>query len=489
MNTIRSVFTITTIFLVLLLVPGVQASMVGGTIVFPSDHIWNVPVDQLPVDPRSSDYVSRIGITKSLHPDFGSGLYDGAPMGIPYNIVDSTVPKQTVTFDYADESDQVPYPIPASPLIEGGGGSEGDRHLLIVRQDEKKLYELYAAEKQPDGTWHAGSGAVFDLTGYQLRPAGWTSTDAAGLAVLPGLVRYDEVASGQINHAIRFTVPSTRKAYVWPARHYASSITDLTYPPMGQRFRLKASFNTSGYPYQARIVLEALKKYGMIVSDNGGAWFITGSPDDGWDNDALHTLQQVKGSDFEAVDSSSLMIDKDSGKARTSLADTLPPRSITNLKNTSCLSSAITWTWTDPTDADYTSVMVYINGLFRTNVLKGTNSYTAQGLLPGISYTVSTHSVDNAGNVNLTWVNHTAKTAAPQPGVITLPGQAGPPTDPDHDGFYEDLSGNGEASFGDVVLFFKNIDWIITNEPASAFDFNGNGSTGFVDIVMLFKEM
>jgi len=307
------------ILLALLLIPGMHATDIGGVTVFPPDHIWNVPVDQLPMYPHSAAWVRTIGTTASLHPDFGAGLWEGRPMGIPYNIVDSTVPKQAVTFDYADESDPGPYPIPAHPLIEGGAGSDGDRHLLIIQRDEKKLYELYAAEQRPDGSWHASSGAVFDLTGYSLRPAGWTSADAAGLAILPGLVRYDEVASGEITHAIRFTVPRTQKAYVWPARHYASSITDTAYPPMGQRFRLKSSFDTSGYPSQARVVLEALKKYGMIVSDNGGSWFITGQPDDRWDNDALNTLKQVKGSDFEAVDSSSLMITPDSGQARISL--------------------------------------------------------------------------------------------------------------------------------------------------------------------------
>jgi hypothetical protein len=314
--TIRTMILCGWMLLILLFaVPFVQATTIGGFEIFPQDHVWNVPVDTLPVDLRSADYVSTIGTSRYLHPDFGSGLYEGRPMGIPYNIVSGSVPKQYVTFDYDDESDPGPYPIPAKPLIEGGGGSEGDRHLLMVRQDEMKLYELYAAEKQPDGSWHAGGGAIFDLSGYALRPDGWTSADAAGLAILPGLVRYDEVAAGRITHAIRFTAPDTQRAYIWPARHFASSITDTRYPPMGQRFRLKASFDTSGYPYQARIILEGLKEYGMILSDNGGAWYITGAPDDRWDNDALHTLQQVKGSDFEAVNESLLMIDPDSGRA------------------------------------------------------------------------------------------------------------------------------------------------------------------------------
>jgi hypothetical protein len=243
--------------LLVLFVPAMQGTAIDGVQVFPADHVWNVVADQLPVDVRSADYVNRIGTQKHLHPDFGSGLWEGAPIGIPYNVVDDSVEKQAVTFDYDDESDPGPYPIPEDPLIEGGGGSDGDRHLLMLHADERVLYELYAAEKQPDGSWHAGSGAIFDLDGYALRPAGWTSADAAGLAILPGLVRYEEVAAGRIDHAIRFTAPSTQRAFIWPARHYASSITDPSYPPMGQRFRLKAGYDTSGYPPQARIILEA----------------------------------------------------------------------------------------------------------------------------------------------------------------------------------------------------------------------------------------
>ncbi|MFA5347492.1 MAG: VCBS repeat-containing protein [Methanoregula sp.] len=285
---------------------------VSGVPLFPSDHIWNTRVDSLPVDSRSAEYIGTIGSTAYPHADFGSGMYEGNLMGIPYNIVNGSQEKKTVIFDYADESDYGPYPIPDNPLIEGGS----DHHIIIIDSDAKILYELFAAEKQADGSWAAGSGAVFNLSGYTLRPSGWTSADAAGLAILPGLVRYDEVNAGEINHALRFTAPSTRQAYIWPARHFASSVTDPAYPPMGQRFRLKSSFNTSAYPYQAQIVLNALKKYGMILSDNGAPWYITGAPDERWNNDALHTFHQLKGSDFEAVDSSSLMINQDSGQAR-----------------------------------------------------------------------------------------------------------------------------------------------------------------------------
>jgi len=304
------------ILLILILVfPQAQATAISGVQIFPQDHVWNVPVDDLPVDARSADYISTIGTTSHLHPDFGSGTWQGSPIGIPYNVVNNAVPRKTVIFGYDDESDPGPYPIPANPLVEGGTACTGDCHILMLQTDEKKLYELYAAHKLPNGTWSAGSGAIFDLTKYDLRPDGWTSADAAGLAMLPGLVRYEEVAAGEITHAIRFTAEDTKRAYIWPARHFASSITDPRYPPMGQRFRLKASFDTSGYGPQSRVVLEALKKYGIILSDNGGNWFISGVPDERWDNDDLNDLKDLKGSDFEAVDESSLIIDPDSGRA------------------------------------------------------------------------------------------------------------------------------------------------------------------------------
>ncbi|MFQ5858231.1 MAG: hypothetical protein ACE5LU_21725 [Anaerolineae bacterium] len=290
----------------------------AGCPVFPADNIWNVPVDTLPLDPNSDTYVATIGASAYLHPDFGSGDWppgSGSPIGIPYVDVPGTQPKVDVTFDYADESDPGPYPIPPDPSIEGGPDSDGDRHILIVDRDDCILYELYDAWPQLDGSWTAGSGAIFDLNSHALRPAGWTSADAAGLPILAGLVRYDEVASGEIRHAIRVTAPQTRREYIWPARHYASYLTGAQYPPMGQRFRLKADFDISGFSPEVQVVLRALKKYGMMLADNGVSWFISGEPDERWDNDVLvPELRQVKGSDFEAVDESSLMIDPDSGQ-------------------------------------------------------------------------------------------------------------------------------------------------------------------------------
>jgi uncharacterized protein (TIGR03437 family) len=299
-----------------------RAQTVGNCPTFPSDNIWNIAVDGLPLDANSSAYVATIGASSHVHADFGSGLWDGGPIGIPYIVVNNA-PRVPVVFGYADESDPGPYPIPANAPIEGGAGSTGDRHVLVVDQASCTLYELYAAYPQANGSWQAGSGAIFDLRANWLRPAGWTSADAAGLPILAGLVRYDEVLAGEIRHAIRFTVPQTRKAYVWPARHYASSRTGAQYPPMGQRFRLRADFDISGFSATNQVILRALKKYGMILADNGSAWFISGAPDERWNNDDLHQLDRVKGSDFEAVDVSSLMVDPNSAQART--AGAIPP--------------------------------------------------------------------------------------------------------------------------------------------------------------------
>jgi len=288
---------------------------------FPADNIWNTRIDDLPVHPGSSAYIDTIGRDGHLHPDFGSGEWDGGPIGIPYVVVDGSQPGVGVSFDYADESDPGPYPIPPDAPIEGGAGSSGDRHVLVVDDDNCMLYELYDAHPNADGSWHAGSGAVFDLQDHALRPAGWTSADAAGLPILPGLVRYDEVASGEIAHAIRFTAPQTRRAYVWPARHYASSHTGAEYPPMGQRFRLKAAFDISGFSPRIQVILRAMQRYGIILADNGSAWFISGVPDERWGNDELRELRDLHGADFEAVDVSSLMIDPDSGQALMALPD------------------------------------------------------------------------------------------------------------------------------------------------------------------------
>jgi hypothetical protein len=268
--------------------------------VFPKSNPWNQRVDKLPVAANSQQIIGSIGAGTGVHADFGSGLWEGAPIGIPITVVGRKQPKSRVSFDYGDESDRGPYPIPRNVKIEGGRSSTGDRHALIVDRDSCRLYELYALYPKGNG-WRAGSGAIWSLRSNKVRPAGWTSADAAGLPIFPGLARYDEVKRGVIDHALRFTVQRTRRAYVFPARHYASDSNDASLPPMGLRVRLKASFDVSGFPRQARIVLIALKRYGMLVADNGSSWYITGAPDSRWSNDQLHTLGRVKGSDFEVV--------------------------------------------------------------------------------------------------------------------------------------------------------------------------------------------
>ncbi len=287
-----------------------------GCPVFPIDNIWNTPVTDLPLASNSSAFINTIGPSRGLHPDFGAGTWNGGPIGIPFNVVDASAPNVNVSFDYADESDPGPYPIPLDALIEGGSQSTGDRHVLVLDRASCLLYELFSAYPQPDGSWQAGSGAVFDLNSNELRPSGWTSADAAGLPILPGLVRYDEVAAGEIRHALRFTAPQTRSDYVWPARHQASSLTGAGIPPMGQRFRLKADFDMSSFSEPVRVILQAMKTYGLILADNGSAWYLSGVPDPRWDDDMLVSeLARVKGSDFEAVDASGLMVDPDSGLA------------------------------------------------------------------------------------------------------------------------------------------------------------------------------
>jgi putative cell wall-binding protein len=285
---------------------------------FPPDNAWNTEVDQLPVHARSADYASRIGASANVHADFGSGVWppgSTSPIGIPYVEVDSGQPDVTVNWTaYGSESDPGPYPIPADAPIEGGPSATGDRHVIVVDTDDCMLYELFYAFPAGGGTWNASNGAKYDMTSNALRPDGWTSADAAGLPIYPGLVRYEEVLAGEITHAIRFTAPSTQRAYVWPARHFASSITDPTYPPMGQRFRLKASFDISGFSSDTQVILRAMQTYGIILADNGSPWFISGAPDDRWNNSVLHELHQVHGSDYEAVDASSLMVDPDSGQ-------------------------------------------------------------------------------------------------------------------------------------------------------------------------------
>ena len=303
-----------------------QPPQLDGCPELPEDNIWNTPVDGLPTDPNSDSYINTIGETSYVHPDFGT-VWQGAPIGIPWISVPGDQAEVPVTFLYSDESDPGPYPIPPDAPIEGGPASDGDRHVLVLDRDACLLYEMFYAFPEQNGiSWRAGSGAIFDLSSNVLRPMGWTSADAAGLPILPGLVRFEEVMSGEIRHALRFTLPETQKAFVWPARHHASNLIGSQYPPMGQRFRLRSDYDLSGFSTEVQVILAALKKYGMMLADNGSALYISGVPDPRWSDDNLRELRQVTAADFEAVDVTTLMGDPDSGRAHTEIfADGFEP--------------------------------------------------------------------------------------------------------------------------------------------------------------------
>lgn len=280
---------------------GVGASLRGKR-VFPADNPWNQDISAAAVDPNSTKLIASLGLNKTLHPDFGTA-YEGVPNGIPYYVVSGKQKRVPILFEYADESDPGPYPIPRDAPIEGGPNGTGDRHVIVIDRDNWKLYELFDAHPVKGGaSWKAVGGAVFDLNSNDLRPAGWTSADAAGLPVFPGLVRYDEVHELKaITHALRFTAERTRKAYVHPARHFASNDPNPNLPPMGMRVRLKASFDIAKFSPAMQVILRALKKYGMFLADNGSDWYLSGAPDPRWDDDDLRTLRSLKGSDFEVV--------------------------------------------------------------------------------------------------------------------------------------------------------------------------------------------
>lgn len=395
----------------------------AGCPVFSADHAWNTPVDQLPVDANSSAYIATIGAAKTLHPDFGAAQWDGGPIGIPYDVVFGTQPHVNISFDYADESDPGPYPIPPNAQIEGGPNSTGDRHVLVLDRDNCVLYEMFSSYPQPDGSWQAGSGAVYDLESHALRPRGWTSADAAGLPILAGLVRYDEVAAGEIGHALRFTVPQSQKKYVWPARHYASNLTGSQYPPMGKRFRLKSSFDLTTFSPEVQVILRALKRYGMILADNGSAWFLSGVPDPRWNDDVLVSeFRRVKGSDFEAVDESLMIIDPDSGQARQPLG---PPPAASLIAPAGATTSATPiYSWNAvPTASQYALKVTDTTGV------KVQQTYTASQA--GCGGGTSTCSVTPGTDLALgsaTWQVQTSNAAGPGPWSVVLAFIVVPPT-------------------------------------------------------------
>ena len=278
-----------------------QAARIAGCPLLPRTFPTNMRVDRLPVLQGSDAIVASIGLDEGLHADFGSGLYEGRPIGIPYDVVSKRTARERVRFGYADESDKVRYPIPENVHIEGGRDADGDRHALLLDRSACRLYELFDLQGRP-GAWTAGSGATWSLRSNRVRPAGWTSADAAGLPILPLLARHGEAKRGRIDHALRVTVRRSRRAYVYPARHFASSDPDPSLPRMGERLRLKAGVDVSGLPRQARVIAKALKRYGLIVADNGSDWYVSGAPSPGWDNDQLRTLRGLTGRDFEVVD-------------------------------------------------------------------------------------------------------------------------------------------------------------------------------------------
>ncbi len=289
---------------------GGEGPKVGACPIFPRDNVWNTPVDKLAKDQKSDAYIESIGAEKKLHPDFGSDLNSG----IPFSEVPPGTQSIPITFEYRDDSDLGNYPIPANAPIEGGAGSTGDRHVLLIDPRRCLLYELFDAHPAGTGEWKAGSGIKMDLTGNALRASGKTSADAAGLPIFPGLTRYEEVAAGQINHALRFTIPHTQGAFIWPARHRASGITDLKTPPLGVRFRLRADFDISQYSKSNQVILTALKRYGMFLADNGSPMYLSGVPDKRWSDIDLHNLSKLTAGDFEVVDESGWQMLADSAR-------------------------------------------------------------------------------------------------------------------------------------------------------------------------------
>jgi hypothetical protein len=314
-----------TLPLVAAMISGSMGVAAGGTRhlpgtscpVFPGDNYWHADISSLPVNSHSAAWTSHMSPSRDLHPDFGPSYgAQPVPYGIPVTVVGAAHPKVAVRFQYADESDPVRYPLGADTKIEGGRSAGGDRHAIVVDKSTCRLYETFSTYQRSKG-WTAGSGATWSLTGNKLRPQGWTSADAAGLPILPGLLRYAEVEKrGYVDHAVRFTTDVTDRAHVWPARHDAGSVSDPAYPPMGARFRLKASFPISHYRADTRVVLRAMKRYGLVLADNGSPWFFQGTSDSRWPSGLLDQLKTIPASAFEAVDTAPLRIRPGSAKAR-----------------------------------------------------------------------------------------------------------------------------------------------------------------------------
>ncbi|MDE3245445.1 MAG: hypothetical protein KGN80_05105, partial [Acidobacteriota bacterium] len=416
-------------------------SNLHGYRAFPGSSAWNQDVSTAPVDPDSAAIIAFIGATSGLKADFGSGLWQGSSIGIPYGVVSGSQAKVAINYQaYGDESDPGPMPVPDPAPIEGDDphATSGDRHVLLLDRDHCILYELYGSQLQADGSWNADSGAIWDLQANTVRPYGWTSADAAGLPIFPGLARFDEVAAGAITHALRFTVPTSRRAYVSPASHWASSNTSASAPPMGMRVRLKASVDISGYPAQSRVVLQALKTYGMILADNGSRWFISGAPNAGWDNTDLQSLSGIKGSDLEVVQMGAIHTANPAGPAPT-IAFSASPATITPGQ-----SSTLNWTVTDTSTVLITpstgapiglargASLVVNPGATTTYTLTATGPYgrttstatvtVAGGTVPFIgSFNASPSTIQAGQTSTLAWAvsGATSLTIAPAIGAVT----------------------------------------------------------------------
>ena len=352
-----------------------RLTSLNGFVPFAQRSLWNTDISGEPVDTNSANIIDYIGSAVTLHPDFGAGMYAGQTIGIPYQIVAGSQRKVNVKLGaYGDESDPGPMPIPSTALVEGyPKPGNGDRHALVLDKDGCWLYELYHAVHLKNGSWSADSTAVWDMTIDPQRPYTWTSADAAGLPIFAGLVRYDEVASGAINHALRFTVPVTRKAFTLPATHWASSVTDPNAPPMGMRLRLRASFDISGFSAQNQVILTALKKYGMILADNGSAIFISGAPDGRWNNSDLSALKTVIAADFDVVSMGAVYTNSDVPTSAAPIINsfTASPKSVSKGK-------AVTLSWTT-IDAIYNVISPAVGPVRGASVTvnpKSSTSYT-----------------------------------------------------------------------------------------------------------------
>jgi hypothetical protein len=366
---------------------GAGASL-NGFVPFPSNSLWNTDISNTPVDSNSANIINFIGSTVTLHPDFGAGTFHNQTLGIPYQVVAGTQPKVTVTLGaFASESDPGPEPVPANALIEGyPKPGNGDRHVLVLEKDGCWLYELYHATLK-SGQWSADSTAIWDMTINEQRPYTWTSADAAGLPVFVGLARYDEVAAGAINHALRFTVPTSQRAFVLPATHWASTVTNPSAPPMGTRLRLKASFDISGFPADDQVILTAMKKYGLILADNGSAIFISGVPDNRWNNNDLNLLKSITASNFDVVAQGTIYTDANvpTGPSPTISTFTANPTTVT-------AGSPVTLSWT-VSNSIYSIIDPQVGPVRGTSVVVTPSATTTYTLYSTNQYGRSTASV------------------------------------------------------------------------------------------------